>query len=83
MAWFNFIYTDIGRLLACFIIGLGLSLMLRSVCDGPECIIIEGPPIKEVEDKIFKFDDKCYSYKAVIAQCQNEENDENNKTNKD
>ena len=71
MSWFNFIYTDIGRLVSCFIIGLGLSLMLRTVCDGPECVIIEGPPIKEVEDKIFRFDNKCYSYKAVIASCTN------------
>jgi hypothetical protein len=45
--------------------------MLRSVCDGPECVIIEGPPIKEVEEKIFRFDDKCYTYKAVIASCSN------------
>ena len=69
MAWFNFIYTDMGRLLSCFIIGLGLSLMLRNVCDGPECVIVEGPPIADVEDKVFKFDEKCYTYKAVASSC--------------
>ena len=68
---FKFLYSDFGRLVCCFIVGLGLSLMLRQVCDGPECVIIEGPPVHEIENNIFKFDDKCYSYKAIVAKCTN------------
>ena len=69
MSMFNFIYTDLGRLISCFIVGLGLSLMLRSVCSGPECVIVEGPPIRDVEKNIFKFENKCYSYKAIATKC--------------
>ena len=69
MNWFNFIYTDTGRMISCFIIGLGLSVMLRSVCNDAECIIIKGHSIEDIANNIFKFDDKCYSYKAVVSSC--------------
>jgi hypothetical protein len=32
-------------------------------------MIIQGPPYKEVDNKIFKFENKCYSYKTVAASC--------------
>ena len=37
-------------------------------------VFIEGPPLKEVQDKIFSFDNKCYTYKTVNTSCKNIEN---------
>ena len=69
MSIFNILYTDNGRLLACFIVGLGLSLIFRQVCQGDNCIIIKGPPINQITDNIFKFNSKCYKYSTIAASC--------------
>ena len=70
----DFIYSDTGRMISLFIIGLGLSLLFRKVCEGPECVIIKGPPVAEIKDKIFRFDEKCYSYQTVMTSCQKKDN---------
>ena len=38
--------------------------MFRKVCNDRDCIVIQGPPISEVEKNIYSFDSKCYKYKA-------------------
>ena len=37
-------------------------------------VIIKGPPLDNVQNKIFSFDNKCYSYKTVNTSCENLEN---------
>ena len=33
-----------------FILGLGLAALFRKVCNDDNCLIIEGPPLKDVEN---------------------------------
>lgn len=72
MALIDFLTSDFGRLISCFIVGLGLSLMFRKVCEGPECVIVKGPPVSQIKDKVFKFDEKCYTYSTVATSCKNQ-----------
>lgn len=66
--------TEKGKILVSIILALGLACMLRIACKDANMIIIKGPPIKSVENKIFSFDSKCYSYKTVATSCKNMEN---------
>ena len=71
MSFINLLKTPNGKILFSIILALGLACMLRIACEDANMVIIKGPPIKSVEDKIFSFDNKCYSYKAVNTSCKN------------
>ena len=60
--------NDVGKVLISVILGLGISALFRKVCNDRDCLIIEGPPIKEVEKHIHH-DGKCYKYKAKSTSC--------------
>jgi hypothetical protein len=66
--------TNKGRIVVSIILALGLACMLRITCKDANMIIIKGPPIESVENKIFSFDNKCYSYKTVATSCKNMDN---------
>ena len=55
--------NDVGKVLTT-ILGLGISPYLEKYVTDRDCLVIEGPPIKEVEKHIHSFDGKCYKYKA-------------------
>ena len=33
------------------------------------CIVIKGPKPKELDNQIYKYEDKCYKYKAKQTKC--------------
>jgi hypothetical protein len=51
------------------LLGLGLATLFRAVCKGQNCIIFSAPPLEEIEDKVYKYDNKCYKYEQVSAKC--------------
>ena len=65
--------TKNGNIFVSIILALGLACMLRITCKEANMVIIKGPPIESVENKIFSFDSKCYSYKTVASSCKNME----------
>lgn len=64
--------NDVGKVLISIILGLGIATLFRKVCNDRDCLVIEGPPIKEVEKHIHSFDGKCYKYKAQNTSCEKE-----------
>lgn len=65
----RFANDDVGKTIISIILGLGLSALFRKVCSDRSCIIIQGPPVKEIENKIFSLDSKCYKYKSKSTSC--------------
>ncbi len=61
--------THAGRVIFSLLLGLGLAALFQRVCKDGHCVIIQGPPLEEVENKIFKQEDKCYRYKAETTKC--------------
>lgn len=61
--------TRTGQIIFSLILGLGLAALFQRVCKDGHCIIIQGPPLDEVENKIFKQEDKCYRYRAETTKC--------------
>lgn len=70
----DFMKTKEGKIFTSIIIALGIACMLRISYKEANMVIIKGPPIETVEDKIFSFDSKCYSYKSITTSCKNLEN---------
>jgi hypothetical protein len=64
------INTDFGRILVSIILGFGLATMFVKVCNGSGCTVIQGPPMKEIKETVYRIDDTCYKYTPVVTDCQ-------------
>jgi hypothetical protein len=51
------------------LLGLGLATLFRQMCSGKNCIVIKAPPLEEIDNKIYKFDDKCYKLEKNAETC--------------
>tara|TARA_A100001035_G_C27762756_1_gene492099 strand:- start:263 stop:505 length:243 start_codon:yes stop_codon:yes gene_type:complete len=58
-----------GKYIISIIIGLGLATMFRQVCNEKTCIEFKAIGEKEINDKVFKNDNKCYKYKLKSTNC--------------
>lgn len=61
----------IGRIIFSILLGFGLATLFRKACSGNNCVIINGPPIKEINDNVYKIDDDCYKYTPESTSCEN------------
>jgi hypothetical protein len=71
----KFVHSQTGKVLMSILLGLGLATFFRAVCKGKRCIIITAPPMEEIEEQIYKFNDKCYKFEKNVVKCE-----DNNKT---
>lgn len=60
-----------GQIIISIILGLGLACLFRKVCNDNNCVIIKSPGKNEIENKVFKQDDKCYTYQPKKTKCEN------------
>ena len=59
------LHTELGQTFISILLGLGLASLFRKVCTDKNCIKFNGPVISNIEDKIFKHNDKCYKYESI------------------
>lgn len=52
-----------------FLIGFGIAAMFRPLCNGAECIVVNGPPVKEVVDKVYQMGAKCVEFTTEVVDC--------------
>jgi hypothetical protein len=52
-----------------FMIGFGLAAMFRPLCSGAECLVLHGPPVKDVVDKVYQMGAKCVEFTTEITEC--------------
>ena len=76
MILINFLKTKNGNIVFSIILALGLACILRISYKNANMIIVKGPPVESIENKIFSFDNKCYNYKTVATSCKNMEKNE-------
>ena len=65
----KFVHTQTGKYIMSILLGFGLASLFRYVCKDKDCIIFHAPPLDEIKDKIFKYQDKCYKYEAISTSC--------------
>ena len=71
----KFVHTKSGKVLMSVILGFGLASLFRVVCKDKNCIISRAPPMDKIEGKIYKYQDKCYSYNPTSVKCDANKND--------
>lgn len=65
----NIVDTSTGSMIVSVIIGLGLASFFRKVCKDGRCVVIKGPDVQEIKEKVYKIDNECYQYTPVITDC--------------
>ena len=61
--------TWLGRFFISVILGLGIACLFRKVCNDKNCLIFNGPILSEMDDKIYKYGEKCYTYTVTPTTC--------------
>lgn len=61
------LYSPFGKIVISILLGLGLATMFRKVCKDRNCIVFKGPG--NIKDKIFKYNNKCYTYSSNAETC--------------
>jgi hypothetical protein len=65
----KFVHSSTGKIIMSLLLGFGLATFFRSICKGKRCRIIEAPPMDEITDQTYRFDDKCYKIEKNAIKC--------------
>jgi hypothetical protein len=55
-----------------FLIGFGIAAMFRPVCQGADCLVVHGPPVKDVIHKVYQMGEKCVEFSTEVVECPRE-----------
>ena len=61
------LYSSLGKIIISVILGLGLATMFRKVCKDKNCITFKGPILGDIDGKIYKHGEKCFSPSYLLA----------------
>ena len=67
----NFLKSNISRIVVGILWGLGLACIFRKTCEGRKCIVYKAPNPELVTKKVYKYNNKCYTYSTKTTQCTN------------
>ena len=65
----EFLKSPTGRVLISIIWGLGLAALLRGVCQGQDCVVVEGPDPSDISSKVFRYDSRCVKFQPYYVDC--------------
>ncbi len=74
----DLVITSWGSVFISIILGLGLAALFQKACKDNNCMIIKGPPYKDIKDKIYIHDGKCIVYKPESTSCDVKSNNNTN-----
>jgi len=62
-------YTTHGQQFVAALFGVGLAMIFRKICNDRTCIVIQGPPLEEIKDTVYKIKQECYKYTPYVVPC--------------
>ena len=65
----KFVHTKSGKCIMSILLGFGLASLFRRVCKDKQCLIFNAPHLNQIQDKIHKYDNKCYTYVPESTKC--------------
>jgi len=63
------IYGRYSPYIISIVLGIGLSCMFRRVCTERNCITYKAPSLDKIENRIYKWGDKCYTFTPNAQKC--------------
>jgi hypothetical protein len=77
------IHSTVGKYIISILLGLGLASLFRKVCNDRSCLVFYAPPLEKVDQKVFEFDNECYTFKARGTACHKHKETVNFETKKE
>ena len=65
----KFVHTKTGKCIMSILLGFGLASLFRRVCKDKQCLIFNAPHLNQIQDKIHKYGNKCYTYVPESTKC--------------
>lgn len=65
----SILHSKNGRILMSILLGIGIASLFRKACKERNCLVFKAPSMDKIKNKIFKFDDKCYTYTENLKHC--------------
>jgi len=63
------LHSKNGKILMSIILGIGAATLFRKTCKERNCLVFKSPAMKDIKDKVFEYDKKCYNFKENIKKC--------------
>jgi len=63
------LYSEAGKYMISIILGLGIATLFRKVCKDRSCLVFKAPSIEKINGQVFKYNDKCYTFKEKATSC--------------
>ncbi len=70
----KFFKSETGVKLFSIMLGLGVAGLFKMSCDSRSCIVFKGPEFND-DNKIVKYNDKCYSVQEKMIDCKDKTKD--------
>ena len=67
----KFVHSNTGKIIMSILLGFGLATLFRAVCKGKGCLEFHAPSLDEINNKIYKVENKCYKYIPKASKCDN------------
>jgi hypothetical protein len=65
----KFVHSQTGKYMMSILLGFGLASLFRTVCKGKNCLVFNAPKLDQIQDKIYKNNNKCYLYLPESTKC--------------
>lgn len=65
----NIMSVPLIATLISFILGVGIAAIFRPICNGPDCVILRGPPVNEIRNTVYQFGSRCVEFETHAVEC--------------
>lgn len=69
MNFSRILHSTLGVYIISLILGLGLATLFKKSCNNDRCRIFRAPHPKKINEKLLRFDEKCYKYEFNAGRC--------------
>ena len=63
------LHSESGKRIISVLLGFGLATLFRKVCHDRTCLEFRAVTHDKIKDTIYKFNDKCYTFKENAVSC--------------
>ena len=58
-----------GKMVFSILLGLGLATLFRKACSERNCLVFKAPSLKDIKNKVFGYNNKCYTFTEANSTC--------------
>ena len=63
------INSERGKIVFSILLGLGLATLFRQSCNSNKCLVFKAPPLNEIKNKVFNYNNKCFKFTEKSVSC--------------